>query len=191
MIVPPYYGHLTQAELYNHFSTIAKNIELPIMLYNNPGSSGSDLLPETVARLAEFETIAAIKESSGIMQRIVDIQLLVGDQIEVLCGCDTLAMEMMAMGVEGWVAAPANVVAKQCVKLYQLMIEQKNFAAAWDLYQRIRPIFDLFEGSGKYVALSKAGLEMLGRPVGQPRWPLLPPSDEMKEQLKALLDQCP
>ena len=188
MIVPSYYGHLGQAELYAHYSTIAKNVELPIIVYNNPGTSGSDLLPATVASLAEFNNIVAIKESTGIMQRVVDIQLLAEDNIEVLCGCDTLAMEMFAMGVSGWIAAPANVAAKQCVKLYQLMVERKDFAAAWKYYRQIRPLFDLFEGSGQYVALAKAGLEVLGRPVGQPRRPLLPPSDELKAQLKALLD---
>ncbi len=190
MIVPSYYGHLSQEELYHHYSTIARNVDLPIIIYNNPATSGSDLLPNTVARLARFDKIVAIKESTGIMQRVVDISLLAGDDIEILCGCDTLAMEMFAMGVDGWIAAPANVVAKQCVKLYQLMVEQKDFAAAWELYKQIRPLFDLFEGSGQYVALSKTGLEILGRPIGLPREPQLPPSDGMKEQLKELLDNC-
>ncbi len=121
------------------------------------------------------------------MQRVVDINLLAGDKIEVLCGCDTLAMEMFAMGVEGWVAAPANVVAKQCVKLYQLMVEQKDTSLAWEFYKQVRPVFDLFEGSGQYVALAKAGLEMLGRPVGQPRKPLLPPSEEMKNSVESAI----
>jgi len=190
MIVPSYYGRLSQEELYFHYSTIAKNVDLPIVIYNNPGTSGSDILPTTIARLAEFENIAAVKESTGIMQRVVDINLLVGDKVEVLCGCDTLAMEMFAMGVEGWIAAPSNVVGKQCVQLYKLMVEQKDSAAAWKFYKQVRPLFDLFEGSGQYVALSKAGLEMLGRPIGQPRKPLLPPSEELKAQLKTLLDQC-
>jgi 4-hydroxy-tetrahydrodipicolinate synthase len=190
MIVPSYYGHLNQEELYFHYSTIAGNIDCPIIIYNNPGTSGSDILPTTVARLAEFNNIVAIKESTGIMQRLVDIKLLVEDKVEVLCGCDTLVMEMFAMGVEGWIAAPSNVVAKQCVQLYNLMVEQKDTVAAWKLYQQIRPLFDLFEGSGQYVALAKAGLEMLGRSMGQPRAPLLPPSDEMKMKLKVLLDQC-
>ena len=188
MIVPSYYGHLSQEELNYHYATIAKNVDLPIVLYNNPGTSGSDLLPATIARLAEFDNIVAIKESTGIMQRVVDINLLVGDKVEVLCGCDTLAMEMFAMGVEGWIAAPSNVVGKQCVKLYQLMVEQKDTAAAWEFYRQVRPLFDLFEGSGQYVALSKAGLEILGRSVGLPRKPLLPPSEELRMQLKALLD---
>jgi 4-hydroxy-tetrahydrodipicolinate synthase len=191
MIVPPYYGYLTQDELYTHYATVAGNVGLPIMLYNNPGTSGSDLLPATVARLAEFDTIEAVKESSGIMQRVVDIQLLAGNNIEVLCGCDTLGMEMLVMGVEGWVAAPANVVGKQCVELYWRIVEKQDITAAWEYYQRLRPVFDLFEGSGQYVALAKAGLKMLGRPVGLPRRPLLPPSEAMLAQLKALLHQVP
>jgi 4-hydroxy-tetrahydrodipicolinate synthase len=190
MIVPPYYGHLTQSELFDHFSTIASSIDLPIILYNNPGTAGSDILPETVARLAKFDNIVAVKESTGIMQRVVDIRLLAGDTIEVLCGCDTLVMEMFAMGVEGWVAAPANVAAKQCVNLYQRMVVQKDMLSAWEAYKQVRPLFDLFESSGQYVALAKAGLEMLGRPIGLPRKPLHPPADEMKAHLQALLVAC-
>ena len=93
MVVPSYYGTLKQEELYCHFSTLAKNIDIPIILYNNPGTSGSDILPPLVARLAKFDNIVAIKESTGLMQRVVDIKLLCGDSIEVLCGCDTLVME--------------------------------------------------------------------------------------------------
>ena len=188
MVVPSYYGTLKQEELYCHFSTLAKNIDIPIILYNNPGTSGSDILPPLVARLAKFDNIVAIKESTGLMQRVVDIKLLCGDSIEVLCGCDTLVMEMFAMGVEGWIAAPSNVAAKQCVELYTLMVEDKDTDKAWELYKKLRLLFDLFENSGSYVQLAKAGLEMIGRPYGVPRYPLLPPSKELSEQLKQLLE---
>jgi len=191
MIVPPYYGHLSQEELFSHYNTVAYEVDLPIILYNNPGTSGSDIFPSTVARLAEIENVVAVKESTGIMQRVVDINLLAGDKIEVLCGCDTLALEMFAVGVAGWIAAPANVVAKACVKLYQLAVEQKDLASAWEFYRYVRPLFDLFEGSGKYVALAKAGLEMLGRPIGLPRPPLLPVDEDMRAKLKALLENIP
>jgi len=191
MVVPSYYGGLNQDELFNHYAAIAADVDLPIVLYNNPGTSGSDILPATVARLAQFDNIVAIKESSGVMQRVVDIQLLAGESIQVLCGCDTLSMEMFAMGVTGWIAAPANVAARQCVRLYQLMIEERDHAAAWNYYQKVRPLLDLFEGSGQYVALAKAGLELMGYPVGVPRLPLLPPSVELKAQLKQLLDGLP
>ena len=188
MVVPPYYGHLSQVELYNHFKTLAENIDIPLMLYNNPGAAGSDLLPETVARLAGLERVAAVKESTGIMQRVVEIQRLCGEQIEVLCGCDTLPLEMFLVGVEGWVAAPANTIPRQCVELFHLAVEEKDIPRARALYHRLLPLFALFEGSGQYVQLNKCALEMLGRPIGQPRPPLLPPAIETQVSLKKLLE---
>ena len=188
MVVPPYYGHLSQDELYYHFSTLAQNVDCPIILYNNPGTSGSDILPPLVERLAKYKNIEAIKESSGIMQRVCDIMRRCGDEIEVLCGCDTLVLEMFAIGVEGWVAAPANILAKQCVRLYELAVEQKDFERARELYFKILPVMDLFEGTGKYVQLAKAGLQLIGRNIGEPRKPLLPPEPELVSQLKNMLD---
>ncbi len=198
MVVAPYYGHLSQAELFVHFSTLAQSVDIPIMLYNNPGASGSDLMPETVARLAEFERIAAIKESSGIMQRVSEIQRLCGERVEVLCGCDTLPLEMFLMGVGAWVAAPANIVPRECVSLYELAVEQRDLPEdmpqalprALALYHRLLPLFQLFENSGQYVQLNKAALEMMGRPVGKPRLPLMPPDEEMKRRLREILREC-
>ena len=188
MVVPPYYGHLDQEELFDHFSTLAHNLDIPIIVYNNPGTSGSDILAPTVARLSQFKNIAAIKESTGLMQRVAEITRLCGDQIEVLCGCDTLVLEMFLMGVEGWVAAPANVIGKQCVELYKLAVEQKDFEKARELYFKLLPLTDLFESTGKYVQLAKAGLEMIGRSIGEPRKPLLPPDPELRQTLKRILD---
>lgn len=191
MVVPSYYGHLDQEELYYHFSTLARNVDCPIILYNNPGTSGSDMLPPLVERLAAYKNIAAIKESSGIMQRVADIMRRCGDQIEVLCGCDTLVLEMFTMGVEGWVAAPANVIGKQCVQLYELMVVKQDMEKARELYFKLLPIMDLFEGTGKYVQLAKAGLQHMGRGIGDPRKPLLPAEPELVGQLKELLTGLP
>ena len=188
MVVPPYYGHVSQDEIYYHYAALAQNVDLPVVVYNNPGASGSDILPPTLERLAQFDNIAAIKESSGQMQRVVDILQRCGDRLEILCGCDTLPLEMFAMGVRGWVAAPANVIPKECVALYELAVVKNDLKAAWDLYCKIRPLFELFETSGQYVQLAKAGLALMGRSLGLPRKPLLPPSDELLGRLKVLLD---
>lgn len=187
MVLSPYYGHPDQEELYQHFKTVAENIEIPIMLYNNP-ASGVDMLPPLVARLAEIDNIRAIKESTGEMQRVAEIMMLCGDKIEVLCGCDTLPMEMFAMGVQGWVAAPSNVIPRQCVELYELVAVKHDLVDGWALYSKLLPLFAMFEESGKYVQLAKAALEMLGRPIGAPRRPLLPASEEHRKQLRELLD---
>ena len=73
MIVSPYYGHLSQDELYHHFRAVSESIAIPVILYNNPGTTGSDVLAETVARLAELRNIVAVKESTGEMQRVNEI----------------------------------------------------------------------------------------------------------------------
>jgi 4-hydroxy-tetrahydrodipicolinate synthase len=188
MIVSPYYGHLSQDELYHHFRAVSESITLPIIVYNNPGTTGSDVLAETVARLAELENIAAVKESTGQMQRVNELMRLCGDRIEVLCGCDTLPLEMFLMGVRGWVAAPANTIPRECVALYRLAVERQDLSAARRLYDMLLPLFELFEGSGQYVQLNKAALAMLGRSIGAPRPPLLPVSQERWAQLRAILD---
>lgn len=187
MILSPYYGHPDQEELYCHFKAVAESIDVPIMLYNNP-ASGADMLPPLVARLAEIDNIRAIKESTGEMQRVAEIMRPSADRIEVLCGCDTLSMEMFTMGVQGWVAAPSNVVPRQCVELYDLVAVKRDFESGWALYSKLLPLFTMFEGTGKYVQLAKAALEMLGRPIGAPRKPLLPASEEQRKELKRLLD---
>jgi 4-hydroxy-tetrahydrodipicolinate synthase len=188
MVVSPYYGHLSQEELYQHYAAVAQNTDLPIILYNNPGASGSDVLPETIARLAAFERIIAVKESTGIMQRVTDIMRLCGDKVQVVCGCDTLVLEMFTMGVEGWVAAPANVIGKQCVDLYELAVVKKDALKARELYYKILPLNDLFESTGQYVQLAKAGLELMGMSIGKPRPPLLAPGEDLVKTLKERLD---
>jgi 4-hydroxy-tetrahydrodipicolinate synthase len=123
------------------------------------------------------------------MQRVNEIMRLCGDRVAVLCGCDTLPLEMFLMGVEGWVAAPANAIPRECVALWDLAVVQQDLAAARVLYDVLLPLFELFEGSGQYVQLNKAALERLGRPIGRPRLPLLPASDERQAELAAIMDR--
>jgi len=191
MVVSPYYCHPGQDELYQHFKTVAQSVQVPVMLYNNPGTSGVDMLPPLVERLAQMENISYIKESSGDMTRVAEIMRRCDGSMTVLCGCDTLALEMFAMGVQGWVAAPANVVPRLCVQIYELAVAQHDMDRAMELYFKVLPLFTLFESTGQYVQLVKAGLEMLGRPVGAPRPPLLPPDGPAREQLRAILDSLP
>ncbi|MHC4460891.1 MAG: 4-hydroxy-tetrahydrodipicolinate synthase [Planctomycetota bacterium] len=187
MVVPPYYCHPNEREIYEHYKALAESIELPIVLYNNPGTSGVDMLPPLVARLAEFEQISHIKESSGDMTRVAEIMRLCGDKIDIFCGCDTLSMEMFLVGAKGWVAPPANMIPNLCVQLYQLAAVHKDIQQARELYFKLLPLFTMFETAGQYVQLTKAGLEILGRPYGKPRRPLLSPTGEDKQRLREIL----
>jgi len=187
MVVAPYYCHPNEREIYEHYKALAEGIDLPIMVYNNPGTSGVDILPGLVARLADFEQISYIKESSGDMTRVAEIMRLCGDKMDIFCGCDTLSMEMFLMGVKGWIAPPANMIPNLCVRLYELAAEQRDMPEARQLYFKLLPLLAMFETTGQYVQLTKAGLEILGRPYGNPRRPLLPPADEDKQRLKQIL----
>jgi 4-hydroxy-tetrahydrodipicolinate synthase len=139
-----------------------------------------------VARLAEIDNITHIKESSGDMRRVSEIQRLCGDKMTVFCGADNLALEMFAVGIRGWVAAPSNVIPKQCVELYELAVEKKDLEKAKELYFKILPFFAALE-SGQFVQYVKAALEILGRPIGAPRPPLLMPAEEDYRSLKGVL----
>jgi 4-hydroxy-tetrahydrodipicolinate synthase len=188
MVVAPYYCHPGEKELYEHYRTLAANVDIPIMIYNNPSTSGVDMQPPLIARLAELAPIRYVKESSGDIHRVAEIRRLCGDQVTIFCGADNLALEMFAMGVRAWVAPPANFVPQQCVRLYKLAVVERDMDRATDLYLKLLPLFNMLESTGRYVQLAKAGLEILGRPVGAPRRPLLPATDKERQQLKQLLE---
>jgi len=188
MVVPPYYCHPNEREIYEHYKALASNVDIPIIVYNNPGTSGVDMFPPLVAWLADFEQIAYIKESSGDMTRVAEIMRLCGDKMTVLCGCDNLAMEMFLMGAKGWIVPAANIIPNLCVQLYELAAVERDVENARKLYNKLLPLFTMYEITGQYVQLTKAGLEMLGRSYGKPRRPLLPPTEEDKQRLKEILD---
>jgi len=187
LTLPGYYSHPDPREIYEHYKTLSKNIDIPIMVYNNPGPSGVDMKPELVAKLAEFDNVSYVKESSGDMTRVAAIQRLCGDKITVFCGCDALAMEMFLMGAAGWVAPPANIIPQQCVKLFELAFVKKDIAKAKQLYLKLLPLFSLFESTGQYVQLTKAGLGILGKPYGEPRRPLLSPDKALLNEFTKIL----
>ena len=187
MIVAPYYCHPNDEEIFAHYRTIAENTEIEIMVYNNPATSGVDIQPELIARLAELERISHVKESSGDMTRVAEIQRLCGNKMRVFCGCDNLSLEMFLMGAVGWVAPPANMIPQLCVELYELATVEIDLEEARELYFKLLPLFNLFEATGQYIQLTKAGLEILGRPCGIPRKPLLPAADEHRQRLKEIL----
>jgi 4-hydroxy-tetrahydrodipicolinate synthase len=185
LVVPPYYIKPTDDELFGYYEDIAK-VDIPIVVYNNPGTSKVDLKPPLIAKLAEnFENIKYVKESSGLIQRIHEI-LQLTSKITVFCGSDNLALESFAMGAKGWVAASADICPRQANDLFYAA-EKKGMDEAMIAYFRLLPLFNLLETSGKYVQYVKAGLELLGHPVGPPRKPLLPVSPGEEQALKNIM----
>ena len=111
-MVTPYYNRPTQEGLYQHFTAVADAVGIPLILYNVPGRTGVNLLPETVARLASHKNIVAIKEATGSLQQASEILALCGDQIDVFSGDDFITFPMMACGAKGVISVTANIMPK-------------------------------------------------------------------------------
>jgi len=113
LVVTPYYNKPTQEGLYQHYVAIADAVKKPVMLYNVPGRTAVDMLPETVARLSQHPKIFAIKEATGDLGRLVDIQKLVADDFMLYSGDDATAREFMLRGGHGVISVTTNVAPKQ------------------------------------------------------------------------------
>jgi 4-hydroxy-tetrahydrodipicolinate synthase len=187
LLAAPYYSLPTREELYEHVRAVDAAVSIPIMLYNYPGRTGVDMVPDLVERLAELPTVQYIKESTGDVTRVSEIIRRCGDKLAVFCGCDTLALESFLLGAVGWVGGVANVLPREHVELYRLAVVERDFAAAREHYYRLLPALSLMEGGGKYTQFVKAGCALAGHPVGPPRAPLRTATDAELEQLRAAL----
>ncbi|MBS7639886.1 MAG: 4-hydroxy-tetrahydrodipicolinate synthase [Candidatus Bathyarchaeia archaeon] len=189
LIVPPFYTKPKENELYEHYRRIAESVDLPIMLYNNPFTSKIDMQPPFIAKLSELPNIEYVKESSGDITRVWRIINLTGGKMTVFCGSDNLALESFLMGARGWVCVAANIFPKHTSRLFELACRENNIEKARDLYNKLLPLLNFLEETGKFAQLAKAGLEMMGKRTGPPRGPLLPPSEEEKEELKEIIEK--
>src|SRR5699024_7012634 len=125
LTVVPYYNKPTQEGMYQHFKTIAECTDLPQILYNVPGRTGSDLLPETVGRLSKIENIVGIKEATGDVSRVKKIKQLAGEDFIVLSGDDATFLDSMKEGAEGVISVTTNVAAADMAKVCQLALAGK------------------------------------------------------------------
>jgi len=185
MIIPPFYSSPTDDELYHHYKTISDAVSIPIMVYNNPATANVDLLPPILARLAEIENVRYVKESTMDVTRVRDINLLSAGKLTVFGGI--MGFESFLEGAKGWVSVASNIVPRETADIYNL-VKAGDIRGAWNLYMRILPIIR-FVGGIWYVGGTKALLNAMGLPVGNPRPPRLPAPAPMQDQAKALVRQ--
>lgn len=142
--VVPYYNKPTQEGMYLHYKAIAESTELPQILYNVPGRTGSDLKPETIGRLAKIENIVAVKEATGDLSRLPLIKQLAGDDFIFLSGDDATGFESMKLGGQGVISVTNNVAAADMAKMCELALSGK-FAEAEEINNRLMALHkDLF-----------------------------------------------
>ena len=137
--VVPYYNKPTQEGMYQHFKAIAECTDIPQILYNVPGRTGSDLLPETVGRLSTIPNIIGIKEATGDISRVQKIKQLAGKDFFVFSGDDASCLEAMKLGAEGVISVTSNVAPKAMAEMCRLA-RQGHFSEAETINQRLMPL---------------------------------------------------
>jgi 4-hydroxy-tetrahydrodipicolinate synthase len=183
LIITPYYNKPTQAGLIKHYEAVANKVKLPIMLYNVPGRTGVNMLPETVAEVAKIDNIVAVKEASGSLDQVSRIASI--SDIEILSGDDSLTLPMLAVGATGVVSVVANIVADTLTAMVRLF-RDGELREAREIHLRLLPLFHvLFIETNPGPV--KAALEMLGRGTGELRLPLVPVTEPTRRKVRQVL----
>lgn len=185
MVLPAMVYRPDERETLAHFGTVAAATDLPVMIYNNPVSYGVDVAPETFARLADVETVVAIKESSEDPRRITDIRNETGDRFTLFCGVDDVVLESVAAGAEGWVSGLVNAFPDENALLWDLMAEGR-WNEARDVYRWYMPLLHL-DTRPKLVQFIKLAVQERGFGSEVCRAPRLPLEGQERERILDLI----
>ncbi len=183
MALPPINYKPSEAEVYAHYEALSA-VGVPIIVYNNPHDYPTDMKPAFLRKLSAIENVAGVKEFSGDIRRIHDIQRLT--DLEIMVGVDDLSMEGGLLGASGWIAGLTNVLPTASVKMFKLA-QEGNLEEALRIYRKLIPLFH-WDASPRLVQAIKYGLELAGRPMGVSRPPRLPLTEEEKAEIKEAYD---
>jgi len=181
LVVSPYYNKPTQQGLYEHYKVVAESVETPIILYNVPGRTGSNINAETTLRLAEIPNIVGIKEASGDFSQIMHIIKECPDDFTVLSGDDSAAFIIVALGGDGVISVAANEMPAEFSRMIRIALEG-DFDTARDLNYKLLPLMEanFIETNPQPV---KAVLAAMGKIEEVYRLPLVPMVDENRAHL--------
>lgn len=185
LLVAPYYNKPTQEGLYRHYKKIAETVDIPIVLYNVPSRTGVNMLPKTVARLAEIKNIVGIKEATGDMKQVSEVIRLCGERLTVLSGDDFTTLTLLALGGKGVISVSANIAPRD-VSAMCMAWEQGNIEEARRLHFKLEPLNQAMFIETNPIPV-KTALSMMGKIQEEFRLPLCPMSDENKEKLRKIL----
>jgi len=182
LLISPYYNKPTQEGIVAHYETIARETRFPLVVYNIPGRTASNLLPETLARLSHVEHIVGVKEASGDVDQIARVIAGCSDDFAVLSGDDSFTLALMALGGRGVISTSSNVAPSQMVELVA-ECARGDFARARELHYQLLPLFDLLFCETNPIPV-KAALELMGQVGSEIRLPLTPLTEGNRERLR-------
>lgn len=185
--VVPYYNKPPQAGLYQHFAAIARACpDLPLVLYNIPGRTGQNMLPETIARLAQVENIVAIKEATGNLDQASEIRRLTPSEFQIYSGDDSLTLPLLAVGGKGVISVASHLVGNQLQQMIRAF-ETGDNQVATQIHLKLLPLFKSLFITTNPIPL-KIALKITGWDVGSTRLPLqCDEQDKIELTLKDIL----
>lgn len=182
LVVVPYYNKPPQEGLEAHFRAVAQAApDLPLMLYNIPGRTGTSLAPETTARLLDCRNVVSFKAASGSTEEVSALRAVCGERLAIYSGDDALTLPMLAVGAVGVVSVASHLAGLQISRMIAAFLAGDG-STALALHEQLLPLCRALFCSTNPIPI-KAALELAGWPVGAPRLPLLPASDTVKQRL--------
>ncbi|MCH7600451.1 MAG: 4-hydroxy-tetrahydrodipicolinate synthase [Myxococcales bacterium] len=187
LLLSPYYNKPTQQGLVEHFEAIANETQFPLMIYNIPERTASNITPETLARLAENEFIVGVKEASGNLEQIAQVIALCPDDFDVLAGDDTLLLPILAIGGKGGIAVTSNIVPTAMMELHQ-SFRSGDAERARELHYQLLPLFNALFTETNPIPV-KAALALMGVMQDDIRLPLTQLTQPNRDRLQAVMKE--
>ncbi|MDB5107783.1 MAG: dapA [Candidatus Binatus sp.] len=187
LLISPYYNKPTQDGIFRHYKSIANSVDLPLVVYNIPGRTASNIAPETFARLADIKNIVGVKEASGSMDQNSDILHLCGERLTILSGDDALTLPLMALGGKGVISTISNVMPREMRDLAAAGLAG-DFAAARKIHFAILPMMRALFVETNPIPVKQA-LAFMGKCVNELRMPLLTMSAGPAEKLRLTMKE--
>lgn len=187
LLISPYYNKPTQEGIYKHYKMIAQSVDLPLIIYNIPGRTGSNIMPETMARLCEVRNIVGVKEASGSMDQISDIRRLCGDRLTILSGDDALTLPLIALGAKGVISVITNIMPREMGEMACAALEG-NYTRAREIHYRMLTLMRALFIETNPIPIKHA-MSLLKKCSPEVRMPLTPMSPPAADKLKAVMKE--
>jgi 4-hydroxy-tetrahydrodipicolinate synthase len=185
MIVVPYYNKPSAEGLYQHFKAVADNTGLPLIIYNIPGRTGINMMPETLARVAQIKNYIGVKDAAGNLDQTSSTRAACPKDFLIWSGDDSLTLPMLSVGAVGVISVASHIVGKEISQMVNAY-HSGDVKKAVELHLKLLPIFKVLFITSNPTPV-KAALAMVKRPVGIPRLPLVEATDKEKDQIRAAL----
>jgi 4-hydroxy-tetrahydrodipicolinate synthase len=187
LLISPYYNKPTQDGIYKHYKMIGASVDLPLIVYNIPGRTGSNIMPETFARMCDIRQVVGIKEASGSMDQCSDILKLCGNRLTMLSGDDSLTLPLMAMGASGVISVVTNVMPREMHDL-AAAARAGDFPRARQIHFQMLPLMRALFTETNPIPIKQA-CAFMGKCTNEMRMPLLPMTAGAADRLQSVMKE--